>query len=192
MKKVLVLLLALCLILGLAGGALAEEEITVGYTVQSMENAYFVSIVDGMKAAAKDRGINLIVSDAAADASKHINHIEDFIAQGVDAIIISPVDQEAPVDAVKQAQEAGIPVISLFICAPFGDRIRRRMEIEGLGPKEAEDTIRKIDKQRKKYYDTYTGRNWGVPENYDFCINSSVMGIEETAEHIITWTRGNW
>ncbi len=113
MKKVLVLLLALCLILGLAGGALAEEEITVGYTVQSMENAYFVSIVDGMKAAAKDRGINLIVSDAAADASKHINHIEDFIAQGVDAIIISPVDQEAPVDAVKQAQEAGIPVISL-------------------------------------------------------------------------------
>lgn len=30
------------------------------------------------------------------------------------------------------------------------------MEIEGLGPKEAEDTIRKIDKQRKKYYDTYT------------------------------------
>ena len=62
----------------------------------------------------------------------------------------------------------------------------------GIGPKEAEDTIRKIDKQRKKYYDTYTGRNWGVPENYDFCINSSVMGIEETAEHIITWTRGNW
>ena len=93
-------------------------------------------------------------------------------------------------DAILKS--AGIPVISLFICAPFGDRIRRRMEIEGLGPKEAEDTIRKIDKQRKKYYDTYTGRNWGVPENYDFCINSSVMGIEETAEHIITWTRGNW
>ena len=62
-------------------------------------------------------------------------------------------------DAILKS--AGIPVISLFICAPFGDRIRRRMEIEGLGPKEAEDTIRKIDKQRKKYYDTYTGRNWG-------------------------------
>ena len=87
-------------------------------------------------------------------------------------------------DAVLRS--AGIPAVSLFICAPFEDRVRRRMEIEGLGPKEAEDTIRKIDKQRKKYYDTYTGRNWGVPENYDFCINSSVMGIEETAEHIIT------
>ena len=63
MKKILGLLLALCLVLGLSGSVFAEEGITVGYTVQSMENAYFVSIVDGMKAAAKDRGINLIVSD---------------------------------------------------------------------------------------------------------------------------------
>ena len=71
-------------------------------------------------------------------------------------------------------------------------RVRRRMEIEGIGQKESEDAVRKIDKQRKKYYDTYTGRNWGAPENYDFCINSSVMGIEGTAEQIITWARGTW
>lgn len=110
MKKLIAALLTLCLVLSCAAMA---EGLTVGYTVQSMENAYFVSIVEGMKAAAKDRGINLIVADAAADASKHINHIDDFVAQGVDAIIISPVDQEAPVDAVKNAQAAGIPVVSL-------------------------------------------------------------------------------
>ena len=84
---------------------------------------------------------------------------------------------------------AGIPVVSLFICAPFQDRVKRRMEIEGVGQKEAEDAVKKIDKQRKKYYDTYTGRNWGMPENYDFCINSSVRVIEGTAEQIITWIR---
>lgn len=112
MKKILVLVLALCLLTGVVAAASAEG-LTVGYTVQSMENAYFVSIVEGMKAAAKERGINLIVSDAAADAVKHVNHIQDFIAQEVDAIIISPVDQEAPADAVKEAQAAGIPVISL-------------------------------------------------------------------------------
>lgn len=94
-------------------GETKEKELTIGYTVQSMENAYFVSIVKGMKAAAKDQGIKLIVSDAAGDASKHINQIEDFISQKVDAIIISPVDQQAPADAVKKAQENGIPVISL-------------------------------------------------------------------------------
>lgn len=91
-------------------------------------------------------------------------------------------------DVVLRA--AGIPTVSLFICAPFEDRVRRRMEIEGIGQKEAEDAVRKIDKQRKKYYDTYTGRNWGTPENYDFCINSSVRGIEGTVEQIITCARG--
>ena len=80
MKKLIAALLTLCLVLSCAAMA---EGLTVGYTVQSMENAYFVSIVEGMKAAAKDRGINLIVADAAADASKHINHIDDFVAQGV-------------------------------------------------------------------------------------------------------------
>lgn len=91
-------------------------------------------------------------------------------------------------DVVLRA--TGIPTVSLFICAPFEDRVRRRMEIEGIGQKEAEDAVRKIDKQRKKYYDTYTGRNWGTPENYDFCINSSVRGIEGTVEQIITCARG--
>ena len=86
-------------------------------------------------------------------------------------------------------RSAGIPVVSLFVCAPFEDRARRRMEIEGIGQKEAENTVRKIDKQRKKYYDTYTGRNWGAPENYDFCINSSVRGIEGTAEMIAFWVQ---
>ena len=91
-------------------------------------------------------------------------------------------------DVVLRA--AGIPMVSLFICAPFEDRVKRRMEIEGIGQKEAEDAVRKIDKRRKKYYDTYTGRNWGTPENYDFCINSSVRGIEGTVEQIITCARG--
>ena len=93
-------------------------------------------------------------------------------------------------DVVLRA--AGIPTVSLFICAPFEDRVRRRMEIGGIGQKEAEAAVRKIDKQRKKYYDTYTGQNWGAPENYDFCINSSVMGIEGTAEQVVAWIRGAW
>lgn len=131
-KKVLSVLVAAAMVLTMGGcglvktsddasdkssnSAKTEEDdgtIKVGYTVQSMENAYFVSIVEGMKAAAKEKGIDLVVADAAADASKHISQIEDFVSQGVDAIIISPVDQEAPADAVKKAQEAGIPVISL-------------------------------------------------------------------------------
>lgn len=90
-----------------------SEQITVGYTVQSMENDYFVSVVEGMTAEAEALGVKLIVADAGADAAKHIDQINNFIAQQVDAIIISPVDQTAPENAVADAIEAGIPVVSL-------------------------------------------------------------------------------
>ena len=106
-KKVLSILVAAVMVMSLgacslvktsddsAGGSSDTKKkedgtLKVGYTVQSMENAYFVSIVEGMKAAAKEKGIELVVADAAADASKHISQIEDFVSQGVDAIIISP------------------------------------------------------------------------------------------------------
>lgn len=82
---------------------------------------------------------------------------------------------------------AGIPAVSLFICAPFSHRVTRRMEIEGIGQKTAEEEIRAVDKRRKRYYDTYMGRSWGLPENYDFCINSSVGGIDGTAAQITAW-----
>jgi len=90
-----------------------DDQLVVGYTVQSLENAYFISIVEGMEKAAKEMGIELIVADAGGDAIKHVDHINNFIAQGVDVILISPVDQEAPRDVVKKAQDAGIPVISM-------------------------------------------------------------------------------
>ena len=41
--------------------------------------------------------------------------------------------------------------------------------------------VEKTDKQREKYYAHYTGRPWGLPENYDLCINSARLGIDRTA-----------
>jgi ribose transport system substrate-binding protein len=136
MKKILVILLVVSMMFTLIGCASPEasepaaeakaekpaekveekkedKPLKVGYTVQSMENAYFVSVVEGMKVAAKDMGIELVVADAAADASKHIDHIDNFIAQEVDVILISPVDEKAPEDAVAKAAEMGIPTIGI-------------------------------------------------------------------------------
>lgn len=76
--------------------------------------------------------------------------------------------------------EAGIPHISLFISAPFQDRVKRKMELLQKDEKAVVSLVRKTDKQRKAYYNYYTGGNWGKPDNYDFCINSSVWGIEQS------------
>ena len=46
------------------------------------------------------------------------------------------------------------------------------------------------DKSRKQFYDFVTmGDNWGVAGNYDLCIDSSLLGIEKTAELIIQFGR---
>ena len=76
--------------------------------------------------------------------------------------------------------KAGIERLSLFISAPFTDRIKRKMEITELDEKTVTALVRKMDKRRKAYYDYYTGRSWGKPNNYDICINSSVFGLDHT------------
>ena len=47
--------------------------------------------------------------------------------------------------------------------------------------KTAAALVEKTDKQREKYYTHYTARPWGLPENYDLCINSARLGIDRTA-----------
>ncbi|MDY6221796.1 MAG: cytidylate kinase-like family protein [Candidatus Alectryocaccobium sp.] len=81
-------------------------------------------------------------------------------------------------------QKAGIDHISLFIAAPFEDRLRREMKLLNISEKEASSLIRRTDKERKSYYNYYTDRDWGKPSNYDFCINSSKFGIDKTVEFL--------
>ena len=76
---------------------------------------------------------------------------------------------------------SGEECLSLFICAPFDWRVHHRMELEKLDEKAASALVEKTDRQREKYYTHYTGRPWGLPENYDLCINSARLGIDRTA-----------
>ena len=69
-------------------------------------------------------------------------------------------------------------VLSVFISAPFEDRVARKIELEGLDYKTLAPQIRKTDKRRKAYYNYNTGNEWGAAESYDLCLNSSTLGIE--------------
>lgn len=107
--------------------------------------------------------------------------IRELAAQG-DCIIVGRC-----ADAVL-AQEA-VNCISLFICAPFDWRVRHRMALENLDRAKAASLVEKMDKQREKYYTYYTKRTWGVPENYDLCVNSARLGIDQTAALLATHYR---
>lgn len=72
--------------------------------------------------------------------------------------------------------------ISVFIYADMECRIKRVSDEHGINEIEAKNLISKTDKRRMSYYNFYTGNKWGNYENYDISINTSVLGIEKTAE----------
>ena len=76
-------------------------------------------------------------------------------------------------------------VLSVFVSAPTENRIRRKMEQENLSHLRAKSTVRKMDLQRKEYYEHYTGKSWGKPKNYDLFINTGEVSIEQAANMII-------
>lgn len=67
--------------------------------------------------------------------------------------------------------------IHAFIYAYFEDRVRRIMKIYKLDERQAKEKIRKIDKERKLYYEAHTGRKWGDIESHQILLNSSLLGI---------------
>ena len=75
-------------------------------------------------------------------------------------------------------------LMSVFITADHVDRITRVMEREGLSESEAEKFIADVDRSRSNYYNYYTSKIWGAAQNYDLCINSSILGWEGTANLI--------
>ena len=42
--------------------------------------------------------------------------------------------------------------------------------------------VKRMDKQRISYYNYYTDKRWGVPENYELCLDSSALGIEGSVD----------
>lgn len=75
-------------------------------------------------------------------------------------------------------------VLRVFVYANEECRIRRIMERHDLPKNKAEDMMRKVDHRRATYYNFYTGQKWGRFDNYALAINSSVLGIEDTAKMI--------
>ncbi len=68
--------------------------------------------------------------------------------------------------------------VKVFIHADIDTRIKRAIEEYGVSPDKVEEVIKKTDKKRESYYNFYTGKKWGLMENYDITLNSSFSGID--------------
>ena len=75
-------------------------------------------------------------------------------------------------------------VLSVFIHADMNARIRRIARIYDLTDAKAKERIVKTDKQRASYYNYYSNKKWSDADSYNICLDSSVLGIDGTAEAI--------
>jgi len=123
MKKVLLVLLAMSVIgfSAFAGGQQDDGEVKVGVLLSTLDNPFFVDMKVGAEKEAAGLGYKLIVLDSQNDPAKELGNMEDLITQGVDAILINPTDSDAVGNAIKMANKAGIPVITLDRGASAGD-----------------------------------------------------------------------
>lgn len=76
-------------------------------------------------------------------------------------------------------------VLNVYLHADIPFRIARITETYDADKKNPEALIQERDKRRKLNYQHYTGRNWGVSQNYDLCLNTGTLGIELCADIII-------
>jgi cytidylate kinase len=106
--------------------------------------------------------------------------------------VILELAQQGPAIFVGRASDyvlREMECLDVFITAPLEIRKKNVAEREGISLEEAESMIAKRDRDREAYYNYLTFGNWGVASNYDLCIDSSILGIEGTADFIVDFGR---
>lgn len=91
-----------------------EEKIKVGFVIKVI-NPFFKVMIEGAQAKADELGVELLVG-AASEQTKteeQIAIVQDMVSKGVKAICIAPMDSEALLPCLAEAQEAGVVVINL-------------------------------------------------------------------------------
>ena len=80
-------------------------------------------------------------------------------------------------------------VVNIFITASMDFRVEIVSKVKELDADHARKLIEQVESRRAQYYNYYTGKKWGAAESYDFCIDASILGLEETEKIIAEYIR---
>ena len=121
--------------------------------------------------------------------SSGLNDVELFRIQ---SDVIRKIAAEGPAIFIGRASNyilRDLDCLNVFICAPMEVRknyVRRREE---LPEDKAAEIIFKRDRARAEFYNFFSFGHWGKSSDYHLCIDSSILGIEKTADYIIGFGR---
>ena len=101
-----------------------QKQIVIGVSLLTMQDDFYITLNQGiMDAAAEAKGYNIKVLSRNADfkLSKQIADIEDFVQQGIDLLIVSPVSPTAIGPTIDEVDRQGIPVVTVDIRSEGGN-----------------------------------------------------------------------
>lgn len=102
---------------GAAGGGEGggDDDIVIGVAMKTQQQQRWAFDLEAMQAEADAQGVELVVQWANDDADKQASQIENLLSQGVDALIVVPVDVTAVAASVTAAKSEGVPVVAYDI-----------------------------------------------------------------------------
>ncbi len=91
-----------------SGGA---KKLTVGVAFETLQTEYWVAGFEAIKAELKKRDIGVLEAVADGDESRQLQQVKNFIARGVDGIILVPKDAKTCIPMIRAANDAKIPIV---------------------------------------------------------------------------------
>ena len=145
-----------------------------------------------LRLAAEDSGINEKIFAAADENTKKTllyrvsQHVYDgsFIPPESGNFISDQNLFNYQAKVLRELLDDKPNVLTVYIDAPYEDRIEREMKRQGIGRNQAIRYIDKLDQYRESYYKYHTGRQWKRVENYDLCLDSAAIGLDNCVEVI--------
>lgn len=141
MKKLATLISVVALSATVSANALAKD--TIALVVSTLNNPFFVSMKDGAQKEADKLGYNLVILDSQNNPAKELANVQDLTVRGTKLLLINPTDSDAVGNAVKMANQANIPVITLDRLANAGTVVSHVASDNRFGGKMAGDFIAK-------------------------------------------------
>ncbi len=90
-----------------------EKQYKIAYTTMDLGSTYFAEVAKGVEEKGKELGWQVQIHDAKGEVGNQISALENFIAQKVDAILISPLEENASKSTIAKAKEANIKVVAM-------------------------------------------------------------------------------
>lgn len=124
---------------------------------------------------------------------KHSNSIESHVQQRIFEFIMEKAERGESFVIVGRCADQLLRknpnTVRVFVLGNIEEKIRHIMELFNLTRSKALAKIRRHDKKRKAYHNTYSDIKWGDSRGYHICINSSLLGVDGTVEILLDYVK---